>query len=799
MNQHRSHSCSLSQSLSSFILSASSPSQISSASAAVESFLRSHSPSSDHTRHFFSIAFPSLICKIFGFDDYQPPAASSPPFAPAADAVNHGWIDTVISTNDSDLASRVFAFLSPGSTLMNSILAVDRLSLVRYGFPTERLPEWIRSVPLNEGDSNVLAEICPLFRSKVREDSTKGSLCQVQLNVFEYFMFWFAYYPMCRANNENKDMNTSKKSKRFRLENWANSFTCISSVKRGNDRIKAECNLYIRLLYSYLRAFVPIDDLTAHQPYCSSLLHYPVEYDGSVLAKAQFLVGALINYWLLDNDFSPVPINVCKSFGVSFSFCSVLRETSPTSGLGEVVKLFVKYLNLSLAKGGNRVKAAVDIGWSPRWNGDSPVLRNYAVSGLPCSSTESWNTWVKRPLYRFILRTFLFCPIKTTMKNASQVFSVWLSYIEPWKISLDEFSELEGNIGGSAKSEGKEDSHSWVGGYSMFWQDYVLYNYLFYSSLVMHFIGFAHKFLHTDPEMIVQMVTKIMCILTSSQELTDIIKNVYALLHSKESGINKVFLNNLYPYIPSIREQFEDWEYGLCESNAHGTLLHENWNNGFCLFSDGEDGGKHLLQLFILRAEAELQAASRDSLGQNLQLLDTLKNKINQLFGGNFPEPVNVGPTVAEPQNSRDDIFMPRRIGKQTLASVQYRGDWMKRPVSDDEIAWLVKLLVPLSDWINQGIGLDWAATPEDGSKPLYVDVIADMASVSGLVDTVKMVLWVIASWLLVVSLGLLKLMRSHGVRVNLRILASKKIVMVILMAFLFAALRRSTSEFLGG
>ncbi|KAK4797658.1 hypothetical protein SAY86_029984 [Trapa natans] len=237
------------------------------------------SPSSDHTRYFFSIDFPSLIYKIFGFDDYKPPTTSSMSSAPIDHAMNHGWIDIVISSNDSNLASRVFALLSPGSTLMNSILAVDRLSLVRYAFPNERLPEWICSMPLNEGDSNVLIEICPLFRSKVHKDSTKGSLYPVQLNVFEYFMFWFTYYPMCRANNENKDRNTSKKSKRFRLENWTNSFTCISSVKRGSDRIKTECNLYIQLLYSYLRAFVTIDDLTAHQPYYNSLLHYTVEYD----------------------------------------------------------------------------------------------------------------------------------------------------------------------------------------------------------------------------------------------------------------------------------------------------------------------------------------------------------------------------------------------------------------------------------------------------------------------------------------------------------------------------------------
>ncbi|KAK4803072.1 hypothetical protein SAY86_001275 [Trapa natans] len=600
MHQHHPHSCSISQSqsLTSLILSASSPPQISSACAAIESFLLAHSHSPDHSRHFFSIAFPSLICKIFGFNDCPPSAASSSPSASAGPAVKHGWIDSVVSSNDPDLASRVFALLSPGGPLIYSISAVDRLGLVRYAFPTERLPEWTRYILFNEGDSRVLADICPLFRSKVCEDSTKGSsLCQVQLNIFEYFMFWFAYYPVCRANSENKDLVTSKKSKRFRLENWANSFTGISSVKRGSGRVKTECNLYIRLLYAYLRAFVPTDDLTAHQPYRSSLLHFPVEYDGSILAQAQFMVDTLINYWLVDNDFSPVPVNVRKPFSVSLSFRSVLEETPPASGLGEVVKLFVKYLNLSMAKGGNGVKGAVEIGWSSRWKGDSHEPRSFAVSGLPSSSPGSWNTWVKRPLYRYILRTFLFSPIETSMKNVSQVFSVWISYIEPWEISLD---ELEANVDRSAKSECKEYSHSWAGGYSLFWQDYVLSNYLFYSSMVMHFIGFAHKFLHTDPEDIIQMVMKIMSILTSAQELTDLIKNVYALLHSKESSISKLSLNNLYQYIPSIREQLEDWEYGLCESNADGTFLHENWNKGFHLFSDAEDGGKHLLQVIVI-------------------------------------------------------------------------------------------------------------------------------------------------------------------------------------------------------
>ncbi|OWM86419.1 hypothetical protein CDL15_Pgr021506 [Punica granatum] len=796
---HHPHSYSLdslsqSQSLASLILSSSSPPQISSACASIDSFLHSHSP--DHSRHFFSLAFPPLICKLFGFDDGPAPASSSSPSAPAPAAVHHGWVDTIISSNDPDLASRVFALLSPDGPLMSSISAVDRLGLVRYVFPTERLPEWTRYMLLNDRDIRVLADLCPLLRGKVREDSIKGSFFQVQLNVFEYFMFWFAYYPVCRGNSENLDVVASKKSKRSRLENWASSIPGISSVKRGIDHNKTECNLYIRLLYAYLRAFVPIDDLTAHQPYRSSLLHYPTDYDGSILAQAQFLVDTLINYWLVDNDFSPVSVNACKSIGVSFPFRSVLGETPPTSGLGEVVKLFVKYLNLSLAKD-KEVNGSADCGRSPRWrSGDSPESRDVVVSGSHTDPVGSWNSRIQRPLYRYILRTFLFCPVETSMKNASQVFSVWMSYIEPWEISLDDFSEL-GGVGGLAKSERKGDSRSQVVGYSSAWQDYVLSNYLYYSSMVMHFIGFAHKFLHTDPEVIVQMVLKIMSILTSSKELIDLIRNVYTLFHTKEAGISKSSLKSLYQYIPSIREQLQDWEDGLCESDADGSFLHENWNKDLRLFGDGEDGGKHLLQLFILRAEAELQATSRDSLGQNLQLIDSLKDKIGQLFGGNFLEPVNLGQKVDEPHCSREEIFRPRRIGKRALANVKYRGDWMKRPVSDDEIAWLAKLLVQLSAWLNEAIGLDHAGeSAEDGSKPSYVEVPTDEGSVCGPVDTARTLLWAVGSWLVVVSSALVRLMRKHGVRVNLRILASKKIVMVVLVSALFAVLRRALGSF---
>nr|XP_023887705.1 uncharacterized protein LOC111999825 [Quercus suber]POE67079.1 hypothetical protein CFP56_62402 [Quercus suber] len=780
-----------SQDLASSILSSTSSSQIISTCSSIDSFLLSHSP--DQTRHFFSLAFPPLISKLFfGLTDSSSSSSKPNP--------SNGWIDSVLSSNDPDSANAVFSLLSPSSILFHSISAVDRLSLVKYVFPIERLPEWARFALSSNKFAQALSDLSPLFNSKLKHDPIKPSALQIQLNVFEYYLFWFAYYPICKSNSENSDSISIKRARKFRLENWTSSIPGFSNSKRGNEQ-RIECNLYLRLLYAYLRAFVPIHDLNAHQPYRSSLLHYASGYDGSATMRAEFVVNAFVHFWLVDNDFSPLPVNVLKSHGVSFPFRSVLGDTPPpSSGLGEVVKLFVKYLNLS------SVAVTEDGGTencgNPRWR----VLNSGSFDGggsgaksrdvaAPVRQAGSWNAWIQRPLYRFILRTFLFCPVGSSIKNASEVFDVWITYMEPWTITWNDFAELDAIVDGANKSERKEDfrSHGSNNGYNPSWQGYVLSNYLYYSSLVMHFIGFAHKFLHSDVEIIVRMVSKVMNILTSSKELVDLIKNVDTVFHSEQAGSGKSMLNSLCRFVPSIREQLQDWEDGLCESDADGSFLHENWNKDLRLFSNGEDGGQQLLQLFILRAEAELQAISGDNLADNLKCLDSLKAQVSCLFGGHTVRTLSFSPEPKQYSQSRDDIFKPRRVGNHASSEIKYRGDWMKRPISDDEVAWLAKLLVRFSAWLNESLGLNQAESSPAWS---YVEVSTDVANVCGPTETMRAVLCAISSWLLTLAAVVLRLMKSHGLRVNLRMLASKKVVMVLLLSAVFSVVKKAFGLF---
>ena len=199
------------------------------------------------------------------------------------------------------------------------------------------------------------------------------------------------------------------------------------------------------------------------------------------------------------------------------------------------------------------------------------------------------------------------------------------------------------------------------------------------------------------------------------------------------------------------------------------------------------------LQLFILRAEAELQAISGDNLVPSLQCLDSLKAKLGCLFDGNTViKSSSTCPDSVPHQQSRDEIFKPRRAGNHAFADVKYKGDWMRRPISNDEIAWLAKMLIRLSDWLNESLGLNQAESNQVSSTVSYVEVSADVAAhIWGPYKALKVFLCTIGSWFLFLGAASLGCMRKYGLRVNLRILASKKVVMVFVLYIVFSILKK--------
>lgn len=201
-----------------------------------------------------------------------------------------------------------------------------------------------------------------------------------------------------------------------------------------------------------------------------------------------------------------------------------------------------------------------------------------------------------------------------------------------------------------------------------------------------------------------------------------------------------------------------------------------------------------------MRAEAELQAASGDNVTPSLQCIDSLKSKLGCLFDGQTIKPSPTSPEPMQHQQSRDEIFNPRRVGNRVCMDVKYKGDWMRRPISSDEIAWLAKVLVWLSDWLNENLGLNQTEpilgvnqteTSKSSSTCSYVEVSTDVADICGPSEALKAFLCTICSWFLFLGAASLGFMRKYGLRVNLRILASKKVVMFFVLYAVFCLLKK--------
>ncbi|KAI5075070.1 hypothetical protein GOP47_0011031 [Adiantum capillus-veneris] len=136
-----------------------------------------------------------------------------------------------------------------------------------------------------------------------------------------------------------------------------------------------------------------------------------------------------------------------------------------------------------------------------------------------------------------------------------------------------------------------------------------------------------------------------------------------------------------------------------------------------------------------------------------------------------------------------------RALGRHTCFDIKYRGDWMRRPIESTEVAWLVRLLVKLSDIINDRLNLAEQVrtschklSDDTGGSSKFEELnVAELLRSSkdfavnlSLLDLAKE----IRAFLLSCWGALCDQLRQHGWRVNLRFLAQKPVVVLILVVF---------------
>jgi len=450
-------------SLAAAVLDASTPPAAAAATSRVLDYLTRHA--ADQPRAFFADALPSLLYRLF---------VSSPSSA--------SFID--LAAADPALPDLLLTLLAPSGPLLAAAAAADRLALIRFVFPNERLPDWLRHALASPASTHPAS---PLLSPRVGSD--------LHLSVFEYYLFWFAYYPVSSASPAAPAASASTSNpglkSRSRLESWVSTLATTAIRKPGH---KPESSLYLKLLYAYLCEFVPTRTPPGRLSGAGTLLHRTANDGVESFARAEFLLHTLVQFWLVGDDFSPLPVQTCHALGLRLPSRAraELSERPPSPGLGDAVKLLVMYLNCCDGHALENVDA-------PRPSQGIPV-----GNGLLDTQAGFWNPLIQRPLYRFVLRTFLFCPIGAAINNATQVFSVWLAYMEPWKVTQQ---ELDGYGMQQAPEDQELQKCNMV--YNSSWKTYVLSNYLFYSSMVVHFLGFAHKFIHSDVASVLLMVYKV--------------------------------------------------------------------------------------------------------------------------------------------------------------------------------------------------------------------------------------------------------------------------------------------------
>ncbi|KAM0885681.1 hypothetical protein ACQ4PT_030181 [Festuca glaucescens] len=736
------------------VLATATPPAAAAATSSVLDYLARHA--ADHPRAFFSDAFPSLLYRLF----------VSSPSSPS-------FIDLAAADPDPALASLLLNLLAPSGPLLAAAAAADRLALIRFVFPSERLPYWLR-VALAEDPSPGLPLASPLLASRVGSD--------LHLSVFEYYLFWFAYYPVSSADPAASASNPTHKS-RSRIESWVSTLapTAGATRKPGN---KPEPCLYLKLLYAYLREFVPTAASTPPRRPSGTLLQRTASEETAAeadpFARAEFFLHTLIQFWLVGDDFSPLPVQTYRAFGLKLPSRAraELSEQPPSPGLGDAVKLLVMYLNCCARSPPPDARMVFE----------GLPARNLVVSSD--SQLGFWNPLIQRPMYRFVQRAFLFCPISAVIKNATLVFSVWLEYMEPWKITQEDLDEYDVSLmhgtdtqqAGEGKGKQKRELM-----YTLAWKNYVLSNYLFYSSMVVHFLGFAHKFIHSDVSSVLLMILKVSEVLSSSTELVDLLYKVDTAYHSKPSCSSKS--EDVLMYVPSIREQLKDWEDGLTETDVDGSFLHENRNSDLRLFSSREDGAYHLLQLLLIRAELEIQRLPGDT-SQALQSLDLIKSRMKKVFQGRIESAhrKNTSPEDLQHQHpGRGEIFTPKHplLGRSKFSEVRYRGDWMKRPISETEIAWLARILIRLSDRLNDALRLGCDDVDDSSARPTYIKFDwGELTAIGRPKDAARMALVAVFSLVALVGQALLKFMRAHRVKINLRVFASKKLLAGLVLLY---------------
>ncbi|KAK9831540.1 hypothetical protein WJX81_007383 [Elliptochloris bilobata] len=663
----------------------------------------------DNLRGFFEQCFSLLLKQIFGFD-------------------GSSWL-YMIAKGAAEMDTRALvALVAPEGKLFGAMQSADSDAIIQFSFPLERLPTHTQLLLASEAGRAEL-ERWPQYRGRLLVDG--AGRAHVRLLTFQYFLFWFAFYVL-RSGQAAAEPARARGGRLLAPSLGAVKKTL--RLTRGARHL--EGHPYLRLLRRYLDHFLPLPD----RPPASAggggaggaATTRALARDARPEAtRGQVLLAVLTELWLSDGD-EPLP-DVAAPAGASEhavdkwgtkDAIAPLRAVSyeaPESDLVEALIVLVRYAVAREDPGDASAPLKPALAGPAAWlppglplrarAGAVPPPARLGAAGSPAAQA------LAARLYRFLSRALQQWPEQRSLRP---IVSLWCAYLAPWwpppaagaadagatgwlaapsagagggERLARELQHVTGLVhqalgDGHAPPRGGEDAVA--GRYTREWQAHVLANLPFYELLLPRFLALTRARVSSQGDTALADVLKVLTIFKAAPELVELLAGVEAGYCAFAAHPARRPEGAHAELLPFLADQALDWEATAAARCAGAPLPAAV--PALRLLDRGDQGGAALAREVLQAAKG----AVREELLAETAAVAAAVLPMREL-GAAEPAAAPATPAPAE---------RVQGLRRGTWRDVAYKGDRMRRPIASNEIGWLVRLLLAVSDCANARLGL---------------------------------------------------------------------------------------------
>ncbi|KAK9814998.1 hypothetical protein WJX73_004353 [Symbiochloris irregularis] len=698
----------------------------------------------DNLRGFFEQSFSLLLKCIFGYE-------------------GSSWLNTVTkgASNDVDVKG-LLGLLAPSSRLMLAVQSADADALIKFNFPPERLPTHTQLLLALDAGRKELATWPQYARHIV---VGPGGRAVIHLDVFAYYVFWTAFYVL-RGSQTAVPTAHNPSHGRLAYSSLAPSLGFVRDTLRLGNRSSeaAQGHAYLRLLRMYLEQYLPrtAQDKAAK---ATSVMASPVRRararHGSAGNEGTVLLNVLLEFWLSDGD-QPLPSassasqdpsaggfgssSALDGWGAAASSYGLRTYDAPSEDLTEALGVLTRYIYaLQDARDPSQPFRPAQSGscaWLPSIpHPPAAPSMMHTVRGM--DPPHRLGPAVMAPAQAFGMRLFRFLYRGLRrwpeQRPLTPIVQLWLAALAPWSPPEAHTWQSIPQQGKSQQQSGEAQGSREYGktlsgvmqrvshphqrnddggrrqsqGYTPEWEAHVQSVLPMWTALLPLFLDQCLARVSCIGDSVLADLLAVLSVLQRAPALVTLLKGLETalaptgLMRGLDARRDSAMYMDLTPW---LADQATEWGAVACaclDTSAPPPAM-----PSMQIFAEGPAGAASRVQAVLRAAKGAVRS----------ELLAAATSAANAVL------PMDSLPEATSPDKSqqrRPTAPLQGALRKGTWQDLRYKGDWMRRPISSNEIGWLVRLLLRVSDLLNHKLYLDGRHVPEQNSPgPLMVGLL---------------------------------------------------------------------------